>query len=242
MKTASTYMAYLLLTFLFALQCACEPESSAPAKSTTPAEGVPGSPVAAQEPTPAATTEKSVVATNAPVADAGAPAVGRATELAERLREAAFSGDLRIVKRLAGRGANVSDADADGRTALMLASFHGHLEVIRFLLEKGAAVKPRDASGRTALMYASTGPFPETVQALAEAGSPLDSKDAGEGWTALMFAAGEGHASCVRVLLDAGADPTLTDADGDPALSFAKQRNHREVIELLQAKSGPAER
>ncbi|MCY4188296.1 MAG: ankyrin repeat domain-containing protein, partial [Bryobacterales bacterium] len=58
--------------------------------------------------------------------------------------------------------------------------------------------------------------------------------DGGEGYTALMFAAAEGHADIVQMLLDKGADPDLRDTDGESALKFASDKRHQDVIDVLR--------
>ena len=61
-----------------------------------------------------------------------------------------------------------------------------------------------------------------------------------EGFTALMTAAAEGHVKIVELLLAHGADATMTDTDGDTAASFARQKGHGNLAELLEGTSAPA--
>ena len=56
----------------------------------------------------------------------------------------------------------------------------------------------------------------------------------GEGWTALMFAAGEGQKAVVEKLLQARADPRQVDNDGDRAAAHARSPGRAETAELLQ--------
>lgn len=55
-----------------------------------------------------------------------------------------------------------------------------------------------------------------------------------DGNTPLMNAAGAGQITNVRLLLEAGADPNMHDLARRTALSMARQRDHSEVVELLQ--------
>mmetsp|Transcript_42921 Transcript_42921/g.118705 ORF Transcript_42921/g.118705 Transcript_42921/m.118705 type:complete len:142 (+) Transcript_42921:1-426(+) len=54
------------------------------------------------------------------------------------------------------------------------------------------------------------------------------------GNTPLMFASMWGQLDSVRFLLEAGADTTLTNVDGDNAVSLAAKGGHRSVVRLLR--------
>ncbi len=131
------------------------------------------------------------------------------------------------------QGVDLHATNSLGRTALMEASLYGRRKVVEVLLDRGARVDERDPNGRTALQYAATGPYAGTVRLLLENGAEVNVTDTLEGFTALMFAAGEGQREVVKVLLEFGADPTIKDVDGDTALSFAIQKNHPAVAEML---------
>ncbi len=142
------------------------------------------------------------------------------------------------VRRSLEQGLDVNKADANGRTALMLAAFDGYTEVVRLLLDYGAEVDRRDFAGRTAMMYASSGPFPQTVELLIQSGAHINRVDTAEGWTALMVAAAEGHQPVVEVLLRHGADIEMTDQDGDAAIDHARERGQTHIVDLLESWPG----
>ncbi|MBR1671581.1 MAG: hypothetical protein IJ702_01505, partial [Fretibacterium sp.] len=56
------------------------------------------------------------------------------------------------------------------------------------------------------------------------------------GTTPLMVAAASGNAPAVRALLDAGASASLIDRTGRDALGYARLRNARSCIPLLEGK------
>jgi ankyrin repeat protein len=155
-------------------------------------------------------------------------------EKQQEMQEAALEGNGAIVESLLKDGVNPNAQDQEGRTALMYASFNGHLEIVRNLIDQGAEVGIRDVSGRTALLYACTGPFPETAKLLLENNADPNIQDAVESFTPLMHAAAEGQAEVVKVLLEYGADASMTDVDGETATMFAAQNGHTAVIELLK--------
>ena len=156
-------------------------------------------------------------------------------QASEAFFEAAFAGDLAVVEEALENGVDVESANAQGNTALMLAAFNGHTDLARAILGHGAAVDQRDLTGRTALMYASSGPYPDTVRLLLENKADVNLTDSGEGWSAIMFAGGEGLTEVIAILLAHGADSKLKDEDGDTALTFAKSNGHAQAAALLES-------
>jgi ankyrin repeat protein len=152
----------------------------------------------------------------------------------QALMTAAYAGKLDVAQRLVSEGVSVDTTDPEKHTPLMWAAFNGHTPVVRFLLEQGAKLDAKDVNGRTALMYASSGPFAETVELLLKKGAEVNVQGKLEGFTALMTAAAEGQLEVVRLLLVHGADPDLKDVDGDTAESFAREKGHNVVVDLLQ--------
>ena len=63
------------------------------------------------------------------------------------------------------------------------------------------------------------------------------------GWTALLEAiilgdGGPRHIECVRLLLGAGANPSLADGRGVTPLAHARRKGHAEIVRLLEAAGG----
>ena len=72
-----------------------------------------------------------------------------------------------------------------------------------------------------------------SITQILEAGvDDIDRCDSGES-TALMIAAREGHADCVRILLEHGADPRLVNDDFDSTLPLARANGHEDCVDLL---------
>ena len=57
------------------------------------------------------------------------------------------------------------------------------------------------------------------------------------GTTPVIWSAFWGHAECVRLLLDRGADPELACKDGMNAIGWAASVGQKTVLELLNAKT-----
>jgi ankyrin repeat protein len=60
------------------------------------------------------------------------------------LVDAAARGDVRRVRRLLDRGADIEARGSNGRTALTAAAYSGHREVVECLLDRGADIEARD--------------------------------------------------------------------------------------------------
>jgi ankyrin repeat protein len=173
------------------------------------------------------------------------------------LMRAIHGGRPEIAKILIDAGADVRAANRYGVTPLYLAARSADAEAARALLAAGADANTESADGVTVLMTAAKAGNPAIVEALlggstegaatvATSGysggnavlAPVNRADpnARENWhaqTALMWAASEGHADVVRVLLDRGADPNATSRSGNTALHIATMRGWTQVIELL---------
>jgi ankyrin repeat protein len=63
-----------------------------------------------------------------------------------------------------------------------------------------------------------------------------------QGMTPLMWAAWQGHAAMVHLLLARGADTSARDSRGATALMLAAERGHLEAARLLVPRAGPDER
>ena len=158
-----------------------------------------------------------------------------APEAVTAFMEAALNGQTQVVSAALQAGMPADQTDEYGNSGLMLASFNGHTETMQALLDAGATVDLRNRTGRTALMMASSGPFPEAVRLLLDRGADINVADADEHFTALMYAAAEGLAPVVDILLAAGADPAMKDIDGDTAAAFARRRGFTALADRLQA-------
>jgi len=124
----------------------------------------------------------------------------------------------------------------DGWTALHLAAFFGNDAAVELLLdldasarvmgrafEQNLAIHAACAGGRIgraafAKLVAATG-NPDALQK--------------QGYTALMIAAGNGFADAVDVLLEAGADREIKQAEGKTAADVARERGHAELAARL---------
>ncbi|MDQ6700773.1 MAG: ankyrin repeat domain-containing protein, partial [Acidobacteriota bacterium] len=104
---------------------------------------------------------------------------------------------------------------------LIAAVRDGDMEGVRTLIDEGADPNMRaGVNAWTPLMHAVHKHQTGSAIALLKGGAAIDATMQ-DGKTALMMAAGYGHADMVRVLLDRGADAHLKTRSGETALTFA---------------------
>lgn len=98
----------------------------------------------------------------------------------------------------------------------------GDPTAIEAAVAAGADVFARNEAGLTPLMAALGNNSPnEVLDLLIASGADID-QPAANGTTALMLAAGQGTPAQVVYLLNAGADPTIVDAEGQTAVDRAR--------------------
>jgi ankyrin repeat protein len=153
------------------------------------------------------------------------------------LHDAALAGDAARVEALLKSAPWAIDLlSPDGWATLHLAAFFGNDAVVELLLALGAnaRIMGRAFEQNLAVHAACAGrrigrgAFARLV---AATGDPNALQK--QGYTALMIAAGNGFVDAVDVLLEAGADRSLTQSEGKKAADFARERDHAELAKRL---------
>ena len=116
-----------------------------------------------------------------------------------------------------------------GETALMLAALKGQEKLCRLLLERDADV---NQPGWTALHYAASAGQVVVIKLLLENHAYIDAESPNRS-TPLMMAAQYGTADAARLLLEAGADPLLKNAQGFTALDLAGRNSYSNTEAVL---------
>jgi ankyrin repeat protein len=143
------------------------------------------------------------------------------------------------MRELLRRGATVDVTNRDGGTALMAACQLGAYVEAKVLLDHGADVNWRNGNGAGALHTAAAYKRNEVLSLLLDAPGVYVDLQTTDGHTPLMSAAGVGADSCVRLLLDAGADTELCGQRGQTALRCAEVKGHASTQLLLQRACSP---
>lgn len=129
-------------------------------------------------------------------------------------------------------GAELANAvDHEGRVPLHHAVVKGHADVVRALLDKGALTGFHDSKGKSPLHLAVDREDHSLMFMLAEHGADINAGTGAD--TPLMSAVRSGSMEKLRVLLDMGADPNQTNAEGLTALMVACDDDRADIAALL---------
>ena len=169
-------------------------------------------------------------------------------DINSELIKAATEGETQALETLIRGGA---DIQSDGGSALISAAFSalerhgkeesidGQIEAVQILVNAGADVDEHLENGITALMLMAILGQADAVGVLLEAGADLNAANSADGGTALIFAVYGGSTETVSILIEAGADINMADAgtgsgNGRTALSYAVEKDHAEITEVLK--------
>lgn len=154
------------------------------------------------------------------------------------LHIAAFASHDEAVTLLVEAGLDPNRLENDRYDIITIAAVANDADMVRTAVKAGgSAGNVTSIYDGTALIAAAHLGHWESVQALIEAGAPLDHVN-NLGWTALIEAVvlGDGgprHVRTAKLLVEAGADRSVTDRDGHTPLDLARERGYKEMISVL---------
>ncbi|KAK7503828.1 hypothetical protein BaRGS_00004951 [Batillaria attramentaria] len=134
-----------------------------------------------------------------------------------------------------GPGIEVDKPNTWGHTAAYLAAKNGEVEMLKSLLSAGANANYicKEEGAYTPLIAAAANEHVQVVSALTKHGCDLNAQDA-DGWTALWHAYSSASEDICRVLLRAGADKSIPNAEGQTVVQDATENEDESMIELFQ--------
>lgn len=141
-----------------------------------------------------------------------------------------------MVKQLLLNGANLSQKDIYGMTAIMHAArYSNNPKVMKLLLDQKADFKAKDKEGRSVIHHASVNQHSEVfAKLLLEKGADIEKRNARGETPLIVAAANSDNASLVKLLLAKGANLQAKNKQGETALNLAyKYTESKEVIEIL---------
>ncbi len=124
---------------------------------------------------------------------------------------------------------------------LMAALIHKKDTAALRLIELGANVNQVSIIGSSPLMSAGLLGATNMVQALLDSGALVDyqliTEGQTNGWTALSICTLQGQTAVVKLLLDNGADASISNAAGQSPLEVAQVKGHADIVALLIEKN-----
>ncbi len=167
-----------------------------------------------------------------------------AREIAKRrddldLFEAACLGDIECVRTVLEALPESIDRHApDGFSAIGFAAYFGHTELLKFLIEWGADFEAPSANPmqvrplHSAVAHSDPSHAAAIANPLLEAGADANAQQPG-GHTPLHEAVLNDNVELARLLLTYGANPHVSDDEGNSALQLAYAIEHTDLIELF---------
>jgi ankyrin repeat protein len=157
-----------------------------------------------------------------------------------------YSGNEDIALLLILWGADINHKSPGGWTAFLSAVRWSRSKTLLVLKEKGANINEKGWANRTALHMAAWAASPVTIPTLLDWGLDVNAQD-DEGMTPLMNAVSHNEMmrnvwstgkrtplATVDLLLEKGADCSITNKDGKTALDIAKEGNATTLVELIK--------
>jgi ankyrin repeat protein len=173
---------------------------------------------------------------------AGADLETRDTQGRTALLLAVDGNYVAVAKALLAAGASPNTQAANRDTPWLLAGASGRTEIVAAMIPLKPDLTIRNRYGGNALIPACERAHVETVRLLLTSGIDLDHVN-DLGWTCLLeiVILGDGgprHQEVAKLVLDAGANPSLADKDGITPLAHARQRGQRAVAALIEQAGG----
>jgi hypothetical protein len=156
---------------------------------------------------------------------------------------AAFASNDDALRALAAAGADMNALENQAYDVVTIAAVADDPDLVSLAIALGnradLVTSPYDG---TALIAAAHLGHAEVVRRLIAGGAPLDHVN-NLGWTALIEAVvlgdgGPDHVETVRSLIEAGADPSVTDREGVSPLAHAKARGYAEIADIIGSAAG----
>ncbi|MEE6480978.1 hypothetical protein FKM82_012721 [Ascaphus truei] len=148
------------------------------------------------------------------------------------LHQAAAQGNVTLLSMLLNEeGLDIHNLCKDGHSALYSAAENGHTDCVKLLLTSGAHVDATVSQGFTALCTAAAQGHSKCAEVLIAYNADINHVDGGQ--TPLYLACNNGNYQCVKLLLEARADRSITTNDGCTPIHAAVDTGNVNCLKLL---------
>ncbi len=152
---------------------------------------------------------------------------------------AAHASAYDTLRVLVKAGADIKALDHQRYDVITIAAVNNDVQMVNLAIELGG--NPKAVTSQydgTALIAAAHLGHVEVVETLITSGAPLNHIN-NLGWTALIEAiilgdGGTNHTEIVKELIDAGADKSIADRNGNLPIKHARQLGFSEIIDILE--------
>jgi hypothetical protein len=173
---------------------------------------------------------------------AGAPIDAADGQRRTALLIAVDRGDMAMARGLIEAGASINAQAANLDTPWLLAGARGHAELIELMMTRAPDLSIRNRYGGNALIPACERAHVEAIKVLLRSGIDINHVN-NLGWTCLLeiVILGDGgprHIEAAKLVLAAGANPSIADREGVTPLAHARSRGQTEIANLLIARGG----
>ena len=152
-----------------------------------------------------------------------------------------MNGHTKCVEIFLANNVEIEASQEGDPIPLSLACHYGHEDIAMMLIGRGANVIACNADGLEPLHITCREGHTRLAKTLTTRGARLDQEDKYMCWTPLFYAASEGHADCVRILLEAGCNVHVVDELGKTPIYYAASEGHADCVELLVEAGGKVE-
>lgn len=152
------------------------------------------------------------------------------------LQWAVRQGHLSMVVLLLKRGADWNTLDVESCNALHLAAQFGHTAIVAYLVAKGMSVDQPDGNGMTALMWSAYRISKvDPTRLLMTLGASHKLTDYQHKNTALHWAVYAKNLTAITLLLEAGSDVDVHNANDESPLTLARKNQSPWLVKMLEA-------